>query len=309
MSPAQPYSLMAVGWPASYHFLQQVWDKMVKVEEVTGEILREVYKERDPDSCKYDFGHLLVVGGSKLYSGSPALSALAAYRSGVDLVTVVAPRRPADIIASFSPDLITYPLDGDFFEPKHLKEVHKLLENKAAVVIGGGMGREEKTFEFISEFLKIVGVPVVIDADAIHAVAQNKKILAGSDFVLTPHLYEFYILTGVRLSKNLDERVEAVKKAAADLRTTILLKGRVDIISDGEKVALNKTGSPYLTVGGTGDTLAGILGSLLAQGNNLWTSTCAAAFINGLAGEYAADEFGPGVLATDLIEYIPEIII
>jgi len=279
------------------------------MEEITKEILKEVYRPRDPDAQKYDFGHLLVIGGSKLYSGSPALNALAAYRAGVDLVTVVAPQRVADIVASFSPNLITYPLDGDYFEPKHLPEIRKLLENKSAVVIGGGMGREPKTFSTIVEILKLVGVPVVVDADAIHAVAKNKEILAGADFVLTPHLYEFYILTGVRLSKNLDERIKAVQKAAAELKTTILLKGRVDVISDGERVALDRAGSPYLTVGGTGDTLAGILGSLLAQGNDVWASSCAAAYINSLAGQYAADEFGPAVLATDLIDYIPEVII
>lgn len=282
-----------------------------RVEEITGEILKKIYKPRDPDAQKYDFEHLLVIGGSKLYSGSPALNALAAYRAGVDLVTVVAPRRAADIVASFSPNLITYPLEGDYFEPKHLEEIQKLLTNKSAVVIGGGMGREEKTLEAICEFLETVSVPVVIDADAIYAVAKAfaRPGLANADFVITPHLYEFYVLTGVKLSKNLDERITAVKKAAAELKTTILLKGRIDIISDGKRVALNKTGSPFLTVGGTGDTLAGILGSLLAQGNDIRTSSCAAAYINGLAGELAADEFGPAVLATDLIDYIPEVVL
>lgn len=281
------------------------------MEEITEKILEKVYRPRDPDAQKYDFGHLLVIGGSKLYSGSPALNALAAYRSGVDLVTVAAPRRAADIIASFSPNLITYPLDGDYLEPKNLDEIQKLLENKSAVVIGGGMGREEKTFSTIVEILKTVGVPAAIDADAIRAVAKPfaRPGLANVDLVLTPHLHEFYVLTGVRLSKKLDERVAAVKQAAGDLKTTILLKGSTDIISDGERVALNKTGSPFLTVGGTGDTLAGILGSLLAQGNDVWTSSCAAAYINGLAGQMAADEFGAGVLATDLIDYISEVVV
>lgn len=278
------------------------------MEEVGGEILKRVYKPRDPDARKYGFGHLLVIGGSKLYSGSPALNALAAYRSGVDLVTVVAPKRAADIVASFSPNLITYPVEGDYFEPKNVDEIQKLLENKSSVVIGGGMGREEKTFEFISEFLRIVGVPAVIDADAIYAVAKEFPGPDPQKFnaVLTPHLYEFYVLTGVKLSNNLEERIAAVKKAAADLKTTILLKGRVDIISDGKSVALNRTGSPYMTVGGTGDTLAGILGSLLAQGHDVWTSSCAAAYINGKAGELAAKDFGPSLTATDLIDYLPK---
>jgi NAD(P)H-hydrate epimerase len=279
-------------------------------EEVTQEVFSKVYRRRDPDAHKYDFGHLLVIGGSKLYSGSPTLNALAAYRGGVDLITVAAPKRAADIVASFSPNLITYPLDGDCFEPKHLEDVKRLLENKTAVVIGGGMGRGEETFFAIVDLLRVLDVPTVIDADAIYAVAKASPgtVPGNADLALTPHTHEFYVLTGIKPSKNLDERVAAVRKAAADLKTTILLKGRVDIISDGKKITLNRTGSPFMTVGGTGDTLAGILGSLLAQGNNVWDSACAAAYINGRAGELAAKDLGPATLATDLINYIPEVI-
>lgn len=277
-------------------------------EKINDSILEKVYQPRSADASKYDFGHLLVVGGSKLYSGSPALNALAAYRSGVDLVTVVAPRRAANIVAAFSPDLITYPLDGDYFAPRYLDELQELLKNKTAVVIGGGLGRVEETFFAIVDLLRIADVPVVIDADAIYAVTEHRDVLAGSDFVLTPHLHEFYVLTGVELSNDLDERIAAVKKAAAELKTTILLKGSTDIVSDGARVALNDTGSPLMTVGGTGDTLAGILGSLLAQGNNIWDSACAAAYINGLAGELASFAYGPAMTATALLEYLPEAI-
>jgi len=166
------------------------------VEEVKPEILEKIYRPRAAGAHKYDFGHLLVVGGSKLYSGSPALNALAAYRTGVDLVTVVAPQRAADIVATFSPDLITYPVTGDHFQPAHLEEVVSLLDQKTALVIGGGMGREKGTLEFVKQFLLQVELPVVVDADAIYAAAEIKDQLVGKPLVFTPHAHEFSVLTG-----------------------------------------------------------------------------------------------------------------
>ena len=110
------------------------------------------------------------------------------------------------------------------------------------------------------------------------------------------------------MNTNLKERIKAVKKVAGDLKTTIILKGHVDIISDGKKTALNRTGSPYLTKGGCGDTLAGICGALPARGVDVFTAACAAAYVNGKAGEIAGKKFGEGLLATDLINSIPEAI-
>lgn len=271
---------------------------------VSNAILKKVYKKRSPYAHKYDFGHLLVIGGSKLYSGSPALASLAAYRTGVDLVTAASPERAANIIATFSPDMITYPLKGDYINKKHVKELLSLTENKKAVVIGGGMERRKETFKAVQSFLRRVELPCVIDADAIHAVAEDKNILK-KNFVLTPHAKEFYVLTGINLNNlSQDSIAKTVKKAAKELNTVILLKGHTDIISDGKKVILNKTGNPYLTKGGTGDTLAGILGSLLAQGIDLLTAASAAAYINGRAGDIAAKEKKQAVTSTDLINSI-----
>lgn len=265
--------------------------------------LKKVYKERSSSAHKYDFGHLLVIGGSKMYSGSPALAALAAYKAGVDLVTVVAPERPADIIASFSPDMITYPLKGLYLSKNHLKELLDLAKNKDAVLIGGGLERRAETLEVVSDFLKKVDLPCVIDADAIHAVAKDKVF--KKSFVLTPHAREFYVLTKIKLGgKSLNEKVRLVKDYAAKLNTTILLKGNIDIVSDGKEVLLNKTGNPYMTKGGTGDTLAGILGSLLAQGHSPLIASGAAAYINGRAGDIVAKEKKQALTAMDLVDAI-----
>jgi NAD(P)H-hydrate epimerase len=284
--------------------------------EVSKKILKEIYKSRAADVRKYDFGLLLVIGGSEFYSGSPALSALAAFRAGVDMVRIVAPKRAADIIASFKPDLAAYPLKGDWITKEHLSTLISMVESakavsrdKTAVVIGGGAGRSAETQEVIFEFLSQVSVPAVIDADAIHALAKNPQIISGKPFLITPHAYEFFVLTKKEVYKLTDEeKIKAVQEQACRLGTTILLKGKTDIISDGKEVALNKTGSPFMTKGGTGDTLAGIAGALLARGIPPFEAGQAAAYINGIAGELAAKKFGEGLMATDLIEAIPEAI-
>jgi len=291
--------------------------------EVTQDILKKIYKIRPPESKKYDFGLLIVIGGSEFYSGSPALAAMAAFRAGVDMVRIIAPKRAADIIASFSPDLAAYPLEGKWLGKKHLATLIEMTEGakevaqgKTAVVIGGGVGRSEETQKVILEYLEKVLVPVVIDADAIHAVSKKPEIISGPAFsekrkgwVITPHTYEFFVLTGREIYKlPEEEKIKIVQEEAARLKTTILLKGRTDIISDGKEVALNKTGGPFLTVGGTGDTLAGICGALLARGINAFEAAQAAAFINGLAGEIAFKKLGEGLVATDLINSIPEVI-
>ncbi|PIZ89324.1 MAG: NAD(P)H-hydrate dehydratase [Candidatus Nealsonbacteria bacterium CG_4_10_14_0_2_um_filter_37_10] len=286
------------------------------MKEVTKNILKEIYKERPKDSKKYDFGLLIVIGGSDFYSGSPALSAMAAFKSGCDMVRIIAPKRAADIIASFSPNLAAYPLEGNWLESKHLATLLEMTESakavsygKTAVVIGGGMGRSEETQKAILEYLEQVSVPVVIDADAIHAVGKKPEIGAGKPFLFTPHTYEFFVLTGKEIYKlPFEEKIKMVQEEAARLQTTILLKGPTDIISDGKEVALNKTGSPYLSKGGTGDTLAGICGALMARGIDAFTSAQAAAYINGKAGEIVSQRLKEGLLATELIEAIPEVI-
>jgi NAD(P)H-hydrate epimerase len=276
------------------------------MEIVKQSILRQIYKPRPEWSHKGNFGHLLVIGGSKKYSGSPAFNALAAYRSGVDLVTVAAPRRAADIIASFSPDMITHPLDGDYFDENHLKEVLNLTKDMNAVVIGGGLEREKSTMITVRKFLKKIELPCVIDADAIHAI--KKKSMIKRNFVLTPHSNEFFILTGLQPEIEIERRIALVKNVATQLGCIIVLKGHIDVISDGIRTAINKTGNPYMTVGGTGDTLAGICGALLARGVDSFDAACAACFINGMAGNLAARKYGEGLMASDLIDEIPNVI-
>ncbi|MFB6076152.1 MAG: NAD(P)H-hydrate dehydratase [Candidatus Aenigmatarchaeota archaeon] len=273
------------------------------METVHKDLLKEVFPKRNRDCHKGDFGRLLVVGGSFRFSGAPALNSLAAYRTGVDLVQTACPKRVADIVASFSPDIITIELDRDHFLPRHLKVLEKI--DYDAVVMGGGLTRNDKTCEAVYKFLDKEEKPCVIDAEAIRAIAGDPDIIKDKPFVVTPHSFEYYILTGEEYDKNDKGMVE---EFAFDLGTTILLKGRQDIISDGNSISINKTGSKYMTAGGTGDTLAGIVGSLLAQGVESYKAAQAGAYINGKAGKLVADEKKQGMIATDLIDKIPEVI-
>jgi NAD(P)H-hydrate epimerase len=289
------------------------------MKKIRKDILKEIFPERPKDKyfVKYDFGLLIVIGGSDFYSGSPALNAMAAFKTGVGMVRIIAPKRAADIIASFSPNLAAYPLEGEILNETHLsilfsmtKTAEHVSYGNVAGVIGGGLGRSKETQKVILEYLREVNIPFVIDADAIHAVAQEPKILENKKFLLTPHGYEFYILTGkkIALGLSLEEKTNIVKEEAKKLKTTILFKGKPDIISDGKEIFLNFAGSPYMAVGGTGDVLAGICGALMAKKITPLLAAKAGAFLNGKAGQMAAKKFRDSVTATDVIEAIPEVL-
>ncbi len=261
-----------------------------------------LYGKRDPWSRKGDFGRALVIGGSEVYSGAPALVALSALRTGCDVVNIAAPSRPADIIASFSPALITHSLRGGHLMTKHFGEINRIAQNASAIALGNGAGRARETLSLFRRLFKM-DKPKVIDADAIYAI--NGKV---KDAVITPNEREFQALSGAKPSRSLKERKEQVRKEARKRGSVILLKGHVDVISDGNNVKENRTGSPYMTKGGLGDTLAGITLALLSRKLGAFDAAVNAARINGLAGALAAKEKRDGLLPTDLIEKIPEVI-
>lgn len=262
---------------------------------------------REDNAHKYDFGHLLVIGGNQVYSGSPAFNSLAAYRTGVDLVTTAAPERPADIIASFSPSLITYPLQGNYLNSLHLNQLFKLSDKCDAVVIGGGLGRKQETKEAVVRFLSDLQLPCVIDADAIQAVAEAEALALNKKQMLTPHQREFELLWSKKARVEAEEREKSVERVSKELNCSLLLKGDNDVISNGERTVINEVGSPFLTKGGTGDTLAGIAGSLLAQGIKPLQAAAAASYLNGKAGELAAKEKKEGLLAEDILEKLSRV--
>ena len=268
-------------------------------------------RSRDPHSHKGDFGKVLVIGGGKFYTGAPALVGLAAYRTGADLVIIATPEKVAPNLRSYSPNLIVRDLPGDILSEEAIPNIEKLLPWATSVAIGPGLGDEDSTLKTVVEVIKKIqkeNIPLVIDADALKAIALDLKILSKSQIVLTPHEGEFKKLTGIDLTNMvLPVKIQNVIDSAKKMGVTILLKGHEDIISDGKKFKINITGCPAMTVGGTGDVLTGITACLIGQKLNTFDSAVAAAFINGKAGELASEKyFGNHIMATDLLELIPK---
>ncbi|MCS7120394.1 MAG: NAD(P)H-hydrate dehydratase [Nitrososphaerota archaeon] len=269
-----------------------------------------ISKPRKPEARKGDHGRLLIIGGSETYSGAPTLAALAALRTGVDLVFIAAPSKTAYAISSISPDLITIKLEGEHLNTGNISVLRHHLNKVSAVIIGPGLGLHKETVETVKEILTIgeeKKIPILLDADGLKAFAEFKHALK-TPTVLTPHTGEYEILTGRKIFGDLDERAKAVQQTAQDLDAVVLLKSHVDIISDGYKTKFNFTGNPGMTVGGTGDVLSGIVGAFLARGIHPFEAAVASAYINGAAGDLVEEEKGHHMTATDLIEYIPKVI-
>lgn len=257
-------------------------------------------KERNPLSHKGENGRVLVIGGSENYVGAPALAAMAALRSGIDICVIAAPEKAAWAINSYSPDLITKKINGDFFNWDNVNEIVKLAETFDSVLIGNGLGAEPGTMDFVRETIERISVPVVIDADAIKALA-GKKI---SNAIITPHSKEFEIWTGESLPNELSDKSRVVQMFAKN-KSVILLKGPVDIIASEDETKFNKTGNPGMTIGGTGDILAGITAGFLAQTKDFFNSAYYAAYLNGRIGDYLLKKKGIGFTASDMVELIP----
>ncbi|MDQ1278862.1 MAG: ADP-dependent NAD(P)H-hydrate dehydratase / NAD(P)H-hydrate epimerase [Thermoproteota archaeon] len=267
-------------------------------------------KPRLSDSHKGDYGRLLVVGGSETYAGAPTLAAMAAMRVGVDLVFLAAPSATAHDIASFSPSLITLKLKGDHLSSRNIAFLRGFVEKSSAVILGPGLGLHKDTIEAVRSLVDLVGkmrIPLLLDADGLKAFAESKRHL---DFpvVFTPHAGEYKILVGEEPPRELEKKIEHVRRSAKELNSVILLKGAVDVVSDGVRLKLNKVvHNPGMTVGGTGDVLSGIVGAFLSQGFNPFESAAAGVFINGAAGDFVVQEKGYHMLAADLIDWIPRV--
>lgn len=259
------------------------------------------------ESHKGDNGVLLVVCGGP-YSGAPALVGLAALRAGSDLARIATPERVWKVVASFSPALIVRPLPGDTLAPNHIGILTEMAGEADACVIGPGLGREHETLGAVRKLVAQLDIPFVVDADGITAVAEDLTTIQGKRCIVTPHLAEFERLCGQEVGGPLEERAEAVKAFSEKAEVTVLFKGPVDIIAGGGKIKLNRTGNAGMTVGGTGDVLAGICGSLLSRGVEPFNAARVGAFVSGSAGDLAFEKMSFGLMPTDIIDEIPEVL-
>ena len=236
-------------------------------------------------------GKVLVIGGGP-YQGAPYLAGLGALRAGADIVRIASP------VFEPVPDLIYDQLEGKRIGSEHTERLIDLAERADVVVCGNGLGAESHAVvEAVAPHCK----RAVFDADALRLPLPA----ASAETIYTPHAGEFARITGEVLPEDTFGRARAARKAG--IRGTVILKGHIDIITDGVRVRFNRTGDPAMTVGGTGDVLAGVCGALLCH-LPAFEAACIAAYVNGRAGSVTVAERGGGILASDIIDKIPSVL-
>jgi NAD(P)H-hydrate epimerase len=262
-----------------------------------GDLLR---LSRETESHKGDHGEVLVIGGGP-YTGAPALTAQAALRAGADLVKVTCPTSVVHEVQGYSENLILYPMQGRRLEPGHVGPVMEYAREHDSLVIGPGLGDDEETLEAARAIIESYDGTAVVDADPLQIVPE---VETEADLICTPHQGELAAMGGPA-AEDWRERRFLVDGFAADLDHTMLVKGNYDIVADGEHSRVSRTGNPGMTVGGTGDVLAGVTGALAAQ-LDPFDAAAVGAFVTGRAGDIAAETYGNGLVASDLFDSIPE---
>ena len=263
--------------------------------------------ERKPDSHKGDYGKILLLCGSRGYTGAAALAAMGALRCGAGLVYLGVPECIYAIEASKLLEPIVFPLPDEkgAFSEESVKEIRKSLVGKDAVLVGPGMGRGRGVQSVVALVMKEFCGPVVVDADGINILAAHMDILRGrkGPTVLTPHSGEFS-----RLGGNAADRENSAVDMANELGATIVLKGNQTVITDGDRVYINPTGNPGMAVGGSGDVLAGMITALIGQGLSVLDAAACGAWLHGKAGDVCAKQIGQyGMLPSDMLWVIPRL--
>ncbi len=271
-------------------------------------IIRTLLPTRKRDTHKGDYGKILLLCGSRGFTGAAALAARGALRTGAGLVYLAVPESIYAIEAVKLTEPVVMPLpeaEGMLCEAS-LGRIRELLPKMDAVLFGCGSGIGPGTEAVLEFLLKNAECPLILDADGITLAARHKDILRGrsSPTILTPHDGEF-----ARLGPVDGARPEQTMSLAKDLGCIILRKGYRTLITDGESLWENQTGNPGMATGGSGDVLAGIILSLLGQGVKPLEAAAAGAWLHGRAGDLCAEKLGEyGMLPGDLVEELPRLL-
>lgn len=273
-------------------------DEQLFIHSLTAADVQKMLPRREPAAHKGTTGHLLVIGGTPGMYGAPALAALGALRTGCGLVTVA-----VDDLRQFSDKPREAMAVG-------LEDALRRLDNYRSVVIGPGLG-VKSGLDVMERVIASVNRPLVIDADGLNILAQNMKLMEsiGTPAVLTPHPGEMARLTGLETTAIQKDRLGVARFYAKKWQTIVVLKGArtVTALPDGQ-VYLNLTGNSGMATAGMGDVLAGMIGSLMAQGFPVETAAILGPHLHGLAGDLAASKLGPvGIVAGDVVSVIPEV--
>lgn len=282
---------------------------------ICSEYIKNIMPKRPADANKYSVGSLLCVTGSYSMAGAAILSAKAALRTGAGYVKCVVTEEIYPIVSAAVPEAVFLVLpagEGGAVCSRYTKEIIKAAEKSDAVLAGCGLGQSRDAKSIIESLIFETDTPLVLDADGINIISKHIDILKDvkKPLVLTPHEGEMKRLTGIPSSDIHKNREEVLKNFCDSAEAVTVLKGKDTLIcSKGQEMYRNPTGNPGMAVVGSGDVLAGMIASLIAQGAEAFQSALAGVYLHGLAGDLGERELSEySLLPSDIIEFIPKAI-
>ncbi len=281
------------------------------LKEIKSSLVGALLPKRKPDSHKGQNGRVLIVGGSIDYYGAPVLAGLGALYSGADMVYLYVPECNFEVCRSMYPDFIVRKFADNFLTKESVSEIVEFGKKCDSVLIGPGIGKREESLEAVAEILQHLHIPTVLDAEAILVLKKINKFPLAQNIVITPHQNEFRNLVDrdIVVREDDSKSIILLRSISMDLHINVLLKGRVDYVSSMEgNVETNFTGNAGMTVGGSGDVLAGMTATFLAQGMEPFDAARCSAFLNGRAGDYLAKTKGFCFSASDIAFALPYVI-
>lgn len=294
---------------AWYGYCIRIEGDSMKIQELDRQSVLSILPERDPFGHKGSFGKVLLLCGSRGFTGAAYLAAMGALRSGAGLVYLGVPESIYAIEAVKLNEPVVFPLpdvDGKL-SAEAIPQILNRLPAMDAILIGCGLGISEGTLAVVKAVLETAVCPVVLDADGINVLSGHMDILRGRQYptILTPHDGEFRRVGG----SVGDDRMASAGAFASEFGCVLLLKGHRTCITDGQTGYVNGTGNPGMAVGGSGDVLAGILTGLLGQGMEPLKAAACAAWLHGAAGDLCASELGQyAMLPTDMLSALPRLL-
>ena len=278
------------------------------IRRLNHELVLSLLPDRNPWGHKGNFGKLLLLCGSRGYTGAAFFAAMGALRSGAGLVFLGVPESIYGIEAVKLNEPVIFPLPdaGGRLSADAVPEILTRLPQMDAVLVGPGLGQSEGTLAVVRAVLEKAECPVVVDADGINVLSAHRDLLRGRKLptILTPHDGEFARLGGVIG----EDRMAAAAALAEELGCVVLLKGHETCITDGTDGYLNPTGNPGMAVGGSGDVLAGVITAMLGAGLPPLEAAACGAWLHGASGDRCAAELGQyGMLPTDMLSALPRL--
>lgn len=279
------------------------------LKEIKSSVVEKILPRREATSHKGKNGKVMIIGGSVDYYGAPILSGLGALYSGADLVYLYVPECNFECTRSMYPDFIVKKYPGEFLTERYAEQIIEFGKEKCdSILIGPGLGDREATLSAVLNIVSELHVPTILDADAISVLKKINKFPLQQQLVITPHQNEFRNLTDkdIEISEKDPKSFVLLRSLSMDLHISVLLKGHNDFIaSEDGNVELNTTGNAGMTVGGSGDVLAGVVATFLAQGLDSFDAARAAAYVTGLSGDLLKKQKGYYFSASDIAFMLP----